>query len=176
MSVVPWETIGIIAAALIAAGAAIASPNIIARRLERARAREREEDRETADRDRRIMLERQDAVAEAAKETARVLREQNELVAERDRRQGGKLDQIHDLVNSNVTGLIESNLTELLQVLSLSLENVDLNRRLGVEPSPAMLGAVAETRGKIAELQALLQDRQTATETADAHRRDSEVG
>jgi hypothetical protein len=73
--------------------------------------------------------------------------------------QSAKLDQIHVLVNSNMTAAMKSELDAKREVLVVMEELIALKRKNGLEPSPETLGQLEATRNKIQELEAQLADR-----------------
>ncbi len=122
-----------------------------------------------------------DAAAVQAQEAARLLKieqittaakadtaidlmaESNRAAAERTKIQNAKLDQIHSLVNSNLTEALESELDAhktLLAVLLVLAAKEDGNAEALVR--------IDATRAKIAELQAKLSDRLNVTKQAAA--------
>jgi hypothetical protein len=114
---------------------------------------------------------RLDAVADKAEATAReaakqaaeaasLLVKSNEAVAETARVTNGKLDVIHQLVNSNMTAAMQDSMGALKAQLVLMHEVIDLKRAAGAVPSPDALTAIAATEAKIVELQAVLTDRE----------------
>jgi hypothetical protein len=119
----------------------------------------------------RLLEERQDAVARKAAEAARLLLAANERVAKQSREAAdvvnGKLAQIHELVNSNLTTQMEEAHGALTQQLVLMREVVALNRAAGREPSTGAVDAIAVIEAKVGELRAKLADRAKATEIAD---------
>jgi hypothetical protein len=119
-----------------------------------------------------LLRTRQDEVAAQAAEAARLLLAANERVAiqsgEAAAVVNGKLAQIHELVNSNLTAQMEEAHGALTQQLVLMREVVSLNQAAGREPSPDAIEAITVIEAKVAELHAKLTDRAKATEIADA--------
>ena len=109
---------------------------------------------------------RQDAVADQAAEAARLLLEANERVAAQTadalRITEGKLNQIHELVNSNMTASITDQLLANEQLL------VALKLLAGSNNDPVAAGTIVATQDKIGELRSRLSDRATATRIANA--------
>lgn len=95
---------------------------------------------------------RQDAVA------ARVAEVQTSLEAS-DESTNAKLDQIHTLVNSQMTAAIEAELGAVERELVLMKHVIDLNVAAGRETQPESIAAVEVTQAKIDELRATLADR-----------------
>jgi hypothetical protein len=125
------------------------------------------------------LAERQDAaeakaaqVAAKAEEAAELLLAANERVAaqtaEAAELTNGKLAQIHELVNSNLTMQMEETHDALVQQLVLMREIISMHRAAGRPPSPEALDAVSALSMKVGELQSRLTDRAKATEVADA--------
>lgn len=110
---------------------------------------------------------RQDEVAAQAAEAAKLLLAANERVAKQTtevfRVTSGKLDQIHELVNSNMTASIEDQLTANEQLLAVLKEMALL--RGDVSPEARRTIAAAETR--VSELRTRVADRLHATKVAD---------
>lgn len=106
----------------------------------------------------------QKRIADQASEAARLLLGANERVAHTALQTSEKLDVIHDLVNSNMTAAIQSELDATVRELAMMKEVVELNRAAGREPSVETLAAIEATKNKIAELTAVLADRQQGQE------------
>lgn len=70
-----------------------------------------------------------------------------------------KLDEIHTLVNSNMTAALESELSAHKASLALLEETITLKNDLGTAPSRETLKRVQDIKRKIAELEAKLRDR-----------------
>src|SRR5678816_1183338 len=88
-------------------------------------------------------------------------------VAETTKSQGAKLDQIHILVNSNMTASMQSELDYARANLVLLLEVAALRKAQGEQPSIEATGVADTTRKRIAELEAQLDDRLKTTKIAD---------
>jgi hypothetical protein len=120
----------------------------------------------------RLLRERQDEVATQAAEAARLMLAANERVAKQSADAAevvsGKLGQIHELVNSNLTAQMEEAHGALTQQLVLMREVIALHRAAGREPSAEAVEAIALIGTKVGELHAKLADRAKATEIADA--------
>lgn len=102
------------------------------------------------------------AIADRAAEAARLLAENNMLVAETAKETGKKLDVIHELVNSNMTAAMQSEFEAVTRELAMMREVVELRRAAGQEPGPDALAAIAATQAKLAELDVTLDDRAKA--------------
>ena len=114
----------------------------------------------------RLLRARTDEVAAKAEEAAALLLEANERVALQSttayKVTTGKLDQIHELVNSNMTALLQDQVLvneQLLVALQLFARD---------NPLPEAVATIEATKAKIAELRARLTDRAAATKVADA--------
>jgi len=119
----------------------------------------------------RLNEERQDAIQKQTAEAAKLLLAANERVAEQSAHASevtnGKLNQIHELVNSNLTVQMSENHQALMQQFILMKEIIRLNRLAGQEPSQEALDAAKAIAIRINELGAQLNDRAKATEIAD---------
>jgi len=82
----------------------------------------------------------------------------------------GKLDQIHTLVNSNLTSAKEDQLDEAKIVLVSLEEIVDLKRNAGIEPSETAMLVIQAQRVKIAKLVAEVDDRLKQTQVGERQR------
>lgn len=85
----------------------------------------------------------------------------------RDRRANRKLNTIHTLVNSNMTAQIQDSLDATRRELASLLENIDLKKALGHQPTPEVEAAVELAKRKIAELETTLDHRLKQTDKAD---------
>jgi len=106
-----------------------------------------------------------------AEEATQILIESNKLVAtqafESTQITYGKLDQIHELVNSSLTSQMEEAHTALAQQLVLMREVIALNAAAGRAASKEALETIKIIELKVAELASKLSDRAKATEIAD---------
>lgn len=102
------------------------------------------------------LTSRQDAIALQAEEAARLLVENNRVVAESSVATQRQLTVIHTLVNSTLTGAKQAHL-EALQGQLLLLERF----------TPGDTTLIDAARATIAELRAELSDRVTQTRIAD---------
>jgi len=138
----------------------------------------------TAQSDRRMEWARQDQVAanvaiaaRQAEEAARLLKESNKVVAETTRITNGKLDQlesgqqqIHTLVNSTLTGAIESQATALEGQLTLMEQVNELNKAAGHRPTAEAMAALDSVKKKVTELRLTLKERAEQTRRAEQDR------
>jgi hypothetical protein len=111
---------------------------------------------------------RQDAVAAKADRVVEDLHGTVERVAEQAAVTSAKLDQIHELVNSNLFAQMQEAHSALVQQSVLMQEVIALHTAAGRSPSPEALEAVAVISAKAAELGAQIRDRAKATVLADA--------
>jgi len=86
---------------------------------------------------------REDAVRLQAEEAARLLKANQAVVQEQGERLGGKLDEIHAFVNSDMTAQKRMNLALLVEITAL-------HRAAGQEPSPGTLAAISDLEKEIA--------------------------
>ena len=127
--------------ALMAMIASVASPFLVAWQLN-----------VNAIEDRNANWAREDEVA------ARLLAA-NERVARSTEITDGKLDVIHELVNSSMTAAIKGERNANIATTSVMREVIALKQTQGQEPSEETLAALAAIEARIAELDALLKDR-----------------
>lgn len=125
----------------------------------------------------RIQWERDDnvanRVAEAADQAARaavLLVESNAKVSENAHAVNGKLDTIHDLVNSNMTAQIEDSMNSKKREVIALKEVFALQKAQKIEPSEEALGIIKATEEQIEELQSRLNDRKKQQEVIDANK------
>jgi hypothetical protein len=118
------------------------------------------------------LVERSHRVAYQAAEAARLLLADNaqraEVLAAAGTVTNGKLDQIHTLVNSNLSKAIEDQLEATEQQLILLREVAELKRAAGREPSPEATAALQRIEAKVAELRTQVADRAAQTKAAAA--------
>ena len=117
--------------------------------------------------DKKLDWAREDDVAERAKQTARLLVENNERVARTSKETNLKLDQIHTLVNSNMTAAMRAELEATIQKLKLMREIVARDKADNITVLPEALRAIKDVEMKIGELTATLNDRLRQTEIAE---------
>lgn len=80
-----------------------------------------------------------------------------------------KLNQIHTLVNSNLTAAMESELSAHKANRALLVEAVEAKQALGQDPDEETLGMINTVKVKIAELEAKLRDRMRSTAEANEY-------
>ncbi len=129
-------------------------------RLESIRAKARKEEKEQD-------WKRQDEVAAKADEAARLLLAANERVAKTAAVTNGKLDQIHTLVNSNMTAAMKAELEATIEKLKLMRKIVARDKAENIKVLPEALEAIRSVEAKIGELTASLNDRLKQTQLAD---------
>ncbi len=166
----------------ISAAAAALSPIIQARLVGKQRALEREEDFARQD----AVAKKADEVAIQAANAARLLRDAQQVtiqatekVAEATKEVARtaaisaaethtQLNQIHTMVNSNLTAAWQSDLDQAKATLAVMREMAALKRSSGVDITPESLAAVASTEARIAELEATLADRLLQMKSVEA--------
>jgi hypothetical protein len=131
---------------------------------------------------------RQDAVARQAAEAAALLKADNEktaklllaanqeaaaMSAKADQATQAKLQQIHVLVNSNLTEAQERELAAMKALLVAMREVVALSRKLDVEPAATSLAEIANIEERIADLDRNLTHKIAQTVKADADAADA---
>ena len=119
--------------------------------------------------------EREDKVARVAAEAARLLVANNDVVARTAAVTNGKLDQIHTLVNSNMTAAMRAELEATIEKLKLMRQIVDRDKADNIKVLPEALRAISEVEIKIGELQASLNDRLRQTQIADQKIADQKI-
>ena len=117
--------------------------------------------------DKKLDWQREDDVAERANKTAELLVENNERVAKTSKETNLKLDQIHTLVNSNMTAAMRSELEATIGKLKLMREIVARDKADNIKVLPEALQAIRDVESKISELTASLNDRLKQTELAE---------
>ncbi len=117
-------------------------------------------------------------VAEQAAKAAKLLIASNEQIAQVQRETASaavrataetsaKLDQIHTLVNSNMTAAMTNELDATIRTAAMMRELIEVKRAAGLEPTADVLALVETTQAKVDELQANLADRLQQTAIAD---------
>lgn len=109
------------------------------------------------------LLERQDAIAEKAAETAMLLRKNTAAVAAAAAETHGQLKVIHALVNSNMTTVMQSELAAYRASLVLMNEVIDLKHSAGIKPGDFTVQAMGVIKEKIATLESALAERDKQT-------------
>lgn len=106
-------------------------------------------------------------VAHQAAEAARLLVASNLVAAETAAAAtaltNGKLDQIHTLVNSNMTAAMQAELDATRALLAMMREFRDFKATAGKPASRQALAAIEETERKVGELATTLDDRLAQT-------------
>lgn len=182
LAIVPWTGIALV----ITAFSAAVLPFLMKWQDNRAQARH---DREKEERERRLraedyarqdardakieeaarlLVERQDQVAAQTKQTADLLAANNEKVAATAKIHEAKLDQIHTLVNSNLTAALEAELAAHRSGL-MALKELAEYRIAHNEPvSETTARRIEETEAAITGKSSELADRLRQTATAAA--------
>jgi hypothetical protein len=104
----------------------------------------------------------------AQQETIARTNEVARLAAETARNQTAKLDQIHTLVNSDMTAARQSELDQHKAMLVVLQRVVSMAYAKGTDPDPADVQAIEQTRRRIDELEAILADRLIQFRQAEA--------
>lgn len=117
-------------------------------------------------RERAVDHARQDAVAAKAVEAAQLLLESNARVAEAAAEaakvakvSGAKLNVIKKLVNSNMTAVLMQEYDATANMLVIMVENAEIKRLNGHEPSLEALRRIDEIKAKLASLSSNLEER-----------------
>lgn len=105
-----------------------------------------------ADKTARLLLANQQSTAAAADEVAR-------LAAENALKSDTKLDQIHTLVNSQLTAVRQAELDQTRTTLIILKRVTALAALRGEHADPLDLAAIERTEARITELEAILADR-----------------
>jgi len=121
---------------------------------------------ERAKTDNAKLLESQEKLASQNNETARLLVQSNEKSDHRSDVQDAKLDQIHTLVNSNLTAEMQARLVTLRSFLDVSLKYALHPPTMGEAELAELASSIADTRSEIAKLAAQLEDRLQQTQVA----------
>lgn len=114
------------------------------------------------------LLAKQEETAQKTREAAELLVENNKVVAETAEITNGKLDQIHTLVNSNMTEALQSELDSVRAQLAMMRELITFKVAQGVEPSEETAATLKALEIKAQKLAANLKDRLEQTKIADA--------
>lgn len=168
----------IIWVALIATTGTIVSPMILAIITNRGRHADKLEDfarqdavAAKAEEAAALLLRHGEEVAAQAAEAATLLLAANERVAGQSARatktMQTQLNQIHTLVNSQLTAAMRAELTATEALLPLMHEVIALNQVAGRTPDPASLTAEQHVKARIDDLTEVLKDRGIATKIAN---------
>ena len=161
-------TVSVVVVVLVAIFSSITAPLIISAQAEKRHREDRQADwdrqdkvaaaaKQTAD----DLAVSQKRIADQAAEAASLLLAANERVAHTAQVTNGKLDIIHQLVNSNMTAAMQAELDATVRELAMMREVIELKRAAGKEPTVEALAAETATMAKIGELTSTLQDRIT---------------
>jgi len=96
------------------------------------------------------------------KRVADVLQAENRKVMESSQLTQEKLNEVHTLVNSNLTAELRDGRDSTQRILALMGEVIELRRASGKEPTAETLAVYESTRRKLAEQDAVLADRTPA--------------
>jgi hypothetical protein len=111
---------------------------------------------------------RQDIVAAQAAQAAALLLAAQAKTTSQNVETQGKLNQIHTLVNSNLTKEMGERLVSLRAQVILSREVIRLNRHNGLEPDEAARSALSNLETAVSSLETALRERGNATVRADS--------
>lgn len=120
--------------------------------------------------DRREDYERQDKVAAQAAEAARLLVASNEHIAFQNIDTQHRLQEIHTLVNSNLTKAMQDRLVATMGQVALTKEIIRINRSGGIEPDKDELVSLQNLEEVVRGLKESMQERTEATQKAEAQR------
>lgn len=141
---------------------AAATPLTVGYLTARAHRQDRREDWVRQDQVAARLEARQEAAARKTAEVARLLVQTDKRAAVTAEAIDGKLNQIHELVNSTLTGAIEA------QLLATEQQVILMRRLTEVDPKEGDRDRIAEIELRVAELRTRLADRATQTVIADA--------
>lgn len=113
------------------------------------------------------MIARQDAVAAQAAKAAKLLLDAQAETTQQNVETQGKLNQIHTLVNSNLTKEMEDRLVALKGQVYLTKEIIRLNRSNHIEPNSETQASLHNLEATVSNLETALKERGTATDRAD---------
>lgn len=157
--------------ALIVAVPAFASPLLMAWLTNRNASKSKEEDYARQDEVARKAEKAANALAIKTDEAARLLKENNKVVAATAAQSQEQLkaisavtNTIHTLVNSGFTAALQAELDSREIALTMTTEVVAMREAQGQKPSVASLAAIESMRSRITELKATLTERQKQTE------------
>jgi uncharacterized membrane protein YhiD involved in acid resistance len=116
----------------------------------------------------RAERERQEAVARQAAEAAKLLLEAQEKTSQQNTETQGKLNQIHTLVNSNLTREMQERLVALKGQIYLTKEVIRLNKQNKIEPNGETETALRNLEAVASNLETSLAERSNSTTRADS--------
>jgi uncharacterized membrane protein YhiD involved in acid resistance len=103
--------------------------------------------------------QRQEAVAAQVAEAARLLLEAQAETSRQNAETQGKLNQIHTLVNSNLTREMQDRLIALMGQVYLTKEIIRVNQMNNIEPNDETKASLRNLEAVVAGLQASLAER-----------------
>jgi hypothetical protein len=117
-----------------------------------------------------LMLNREatEAVGKRLDDESAALKVTNVARRERNVTTDSKLDQIHTLVNSNMTAAMESELEARRASFILLQETIELKIKIGIPETEESKNQVSALKQQISELESKLRDRKMSTDLADA--------
>lgn len=138
--------------------------------LERAEARQDKVAARAEEAARRLLTRTDQVAAQAAQAADKIVAANmttTDAVIETTSVTNAKLDQIHTLVNSNMTAAMQSELDATKRELAMMNEVIDLKKAAGRPPTQDVLSTLEITKAKISELEAQLADRLKQTKLAE---------
>lgn len=111
---------------------------------------------------------RQDEMAARAERSADRIVEVNERAVVIGEHNAGQLEQVHTLVNSQMTAAKKGERDSVEVTLTLLREVAELRRASGQEPTARALATILATETKLADLNAVIVERERNDETARA--------
>ena len=111
--------------------------------------------------------ERQDLVAKRAENAARALEKSQAVIADAVAGTDGKLNAIHTLVNSHLTGALQAELGATEREVEMMRMVVTLKKQVGAKPSATALDAIKSTDERIKELRQIIKERLEQTVIAN---------
>jgi hypothetical protein len=121
-----------------------------------------------------LLAGKQEEIARATREAARLLVASNERqataasdIGDKLQEQSSALKVIHTLVNSSMTAAMQAEHDATQRELAMMHEVIDLKKLAGQDPGAIALAAIARTEGRLEELSAALQDRLKASDMAE---------
>jgi hypothetical protein len=111
--------------------------------------------------------DRQDLVAARAEKAAKMLEDSQAAIVDAVSNTDGKLDAIHTLVNSHLTGALQAELGATEREVEKMRMVVTLKKQAGAEPSAGALAAIKSTEERIEELRQIIKERLEQTVIAN---------
>lgn len=109
-----------------------------------------------------LVAERVAAVAEEAAKAATFVVQRQAVIDEKTDEIVLQVEKIHGLVNSQLTQAVKSELAATIETLAIMGEQMDQQRKTGVEPSTKLMEAYKVKQAKVNELEASVFAREEA--------------